>query len=300
MPYRNWTAAGAAVLVALAMAGCSKSNAGSQDQAITQVVQKKLNADTALAGDNITASTQNGVVTLTGTVTSNAARAAAAQDARLPGVTQVDDEIATNTPATDASMRRGQAPDAAAATAPAAPAPPATVEISSGRTLSVRLAQALSSSHAQAGQSWQGQVSKPLLVNGQIAIPQGAAVDGTIVAADAAGHFKGESRLVLKLTTLEFDGSSYDLSSRELVRESSSRGKNSAEKIGGGAALGALIGALAGHGKGAAIGAAAGAGTGTAVQAFTKAAAVNLAAETVLNFTLSAPLKVVPAAAVRQ
>jgi len=48
-----------------------------------------------------------------------------------------------------------------------------------------------------------------------------------------------------------------------------SRGKRSAEVIGGGAVLGAIIGGLAGGGKGAAIGAGVGAGSGTAVQALT-------------------------------
>ncbi|MGH9475840.1 MAG: BON domain-containing protein [Terriglobales bacterium] len=307
MRYQKLTAAGAAVVLALAMAACSKSNAGSQDQAITQSVQKNLNADNALQGDNIIAATQNGVVTLSGTVTSNAARTQAAQDAQVPGVTQVDNQIATNTPANPAATagsamsaqppspsRRRETP--ASASQPAAPAAPATVEIDSGRTLAVRLSQQLSSADAQPGQNWQGQISTPVRVNGQIAIPQGAAVSGTIVAADASGKFRGRSRLVLRLTTLEFNGASYDLSSKEITRETSARGSNTAKKIGIGAAIGTAIGAIAGGGKGAALGAAAGAGTGTAAQEFSKAPEVNLPSETVLQFSLAAPLKVVPAA----
>ncbi|HXX27301.1 MAG TPA: hypothetical protein VEI99_02490, partial [Terriglobales bacterium] len=59
------------------------------------------------------------------------------------------------------------------------------------------------------------------------------------------------------------------------------------------AGIGALIGALAGGGKGAAIGAAAGGGVGGGVQAATKGQQIKLASETVLNFTLQAPVTVI-------
>ena len=56
--------------------------------------------------------------------------------------------------------------------------------------------------------------------------------------------------------------------------------------IGGTAAVGAFIGALAGGGKGAAIGAGAGAGAGTAGAAATGKKDVRLPAEAVVSFTL--------------
>jgi hypothetical protein len=172
------------------------------------------------------------------------------------------------------------------------------VEVESGTALNVRLTQALSSATASAGGDFHGTLSNPILVNGQIAIPRGADVTGRIVAADSAGHFKGQSRLELKLAAVSYNGQSYDLSSGTLSRVASSRSTRSTEAIGGGAAVGALIGALAGHGKGAAIGALAGGGAGTAAQALTKPAEVELPAETVLKFTLSAPVQVVPAASI--
>ena len=65
--------------------------------------------------------------------------------------------------------------------------------------------------------------------------------------------------------------------------------------------VGSIIGALAGGGKGAAIGAAAGAGVGGGVQAATKSQQIKLPSETVLNFTLQAPITVIqPAASNRQ
>ncbi len=297
---------GGLVLVA-SLTACTKSNALSPDQQKNAAVEKSLGADPALAGATVTASTENGVVTLTGNVNSEAARTAAAKDAQVPGVTEVDNQIATLEPAGGSMAMTAQ--PAAAMTArsstaraaqPAAPAPlraATPVQVETGTVLRARLAQALSSASASAGQPFSATLAAPVLVNGQIAIPQGAKITGTVAAADSAGHFKGQSRLVLTLAQLSYNGQTYSLHTQDDTRLAASRGKRSAETIGGGAALGTLIGALAGHGKGAAIGAAVGAGAGTAAQAMTKPEEVDLPVESVLPFTLSAPLQVVPAAA---
>ncbi|MGH9478760.1 MAG: BON domain-containing protein [Terriglobales bacterium] len=291
--------------LSLALGGCSKSSAGNNDQALTAAVQSKLTADPALKGTGLTANVENGVATLTGTASSDAERTAAAMDAQVPGVTQVNNEIATNTPANGATVApvAGMKADThAARSAPASSSAmmamhaAAPVEVEAGTPISIRLTQPLSSATASAGQSFDATVDAPILVNGAVAVPKGALVTGTVAAADSAGHFKGQSRLVLKLSQLSYDGQSYDLSTQSVTRLASSRGKRSAIAIGGGAALGAVIGALAGHGKGAAIGAAGGAGAGTAAEALTKPAEVALPAETVLRFHLASALQVVPAA----
>jgi hypothetical protein len=62
--------------------------------------------------------------------------------------------------------------------------------------------------------------------------------------------------------------------------------KRNAVAVGGGAGLGAAIGAIAGGGTGAAIGAAAGAGAGTAGAYATGKREVTLPAETALLFTV--------------
>lgn len=71
-----------------------------------------------------------------------------------------------------------------------------------------------------------------------------------------------------------------------------SRGKNTAEKVGGGAALGAIIGALAGGGKGAAIGAGVGAAGGGVYQGATHGQQVRIPSETKLDFQLDQPVTV--------
>ena len=56
--------------------------------------------------------------------------------------------------------------------------------------------------------------------------------------------------------------------------------------------MGALLGAVIGHGKGAAIGAATGAGVGTAAEAATKGQQIQIASEVKLDFALQAPVDV--------
>jgi hypothetical protein len=58
--------------------------------------------------------------------------------------------------------------------------------------------------------------------------------------------------------------------------------------------LGAIIGGIAGGGKGAAIGAGAGAAAGMGVQAITKGEKIELKPESMLQFSLQAPVTVTP------
>ena len=76
----------------------------------------------------------------------------------------------------------------------------------------------------------------------------------------SAGKFAGQSEVVLQLDKIKSGGQTYDLQTDQYKKTGSSRGKNTAEKVGGGAVIGSIIGAIAGGGKGAAIGAAAGGG----------------------------------------
>ena len=77
-----------------------------------------------------------------------------------------------------------------------------------------------------------------------------------------------------------------------MTRTEKGKGKRTAVMAGGGAALGALIGGLAGHGKGAAVGAVAGGGAGTGGAAFTGNKDIVLPAESAVTFTLSQSLQV--------
>ena len=178
---------------------------------------------------------------------------------------------------------------------PPPPPPPQKVTIPAGTTLAVRLVDGLDSEKNQPGETFRATLNSPLSVEGDIAIPAGYDVEGHVVDVKSAGKFAGQSLLVLQLDRISVNGKSYAVTTDQYKRQGSSRGKNTAEKVGAGAAIGAIIGGLAGGGKGAGIGAAAGGGLGGGVQAATKGQQIKLPSETVLNFTLQNPLTVIPA-----
>jgi hypothetical protein len=185
------------------------------------------------------------------------------------------------------------APVAAVPSTPPPPPPAKKVTIPSGTTLAVRLVDTIDSETSQPGQTFHATLDSPLAVEGDVAVPSGYDVEGHIVDVKSAGKFAGQSVLALQLDRISAGGKYYNLQTDQYRRQGTSRGKNTAEKVGAGAGIGAIIGAIAGGGKGAAIGAAAGGGLGGGVQAATKGQQIKLPSETVLNFTLQAPLTVI-------
>lgn len=204
----------------------------------------------------------------------------------------------SNAPTQVAQTEPPPAPEPAPAPAPPAPPPPPPppqkVTIPSGTTLAIRLVDPIDSETAAQGQTFHATLNSPLAVDGDTAIPAGYNVEGHVVTVQSAGKFAGQSLLVLQLDRISAAGKFYNIQTDQYKKQGSSRGKNTVEKVGAGAGIGALIGALAGGGKGAAIGAAAGGGLGAGAQTVTHSQQIKLPSETVLNFTLQAPLTVVP------
>lgn len=198
-----------------------------------------------------------------------------------------------NTPSAPVAAMAPPAPVAAVPSTPPPPPPPKKVTIPSGTTLAVRLVDSIDSETSQQGQTFHATLDSPLAVDGEVVIPSGYDVEGHLVEVKSAGKFAGQSVVALQLDRISAGGKYYSLQTDQYRRQGSSRGKNTAAKVGTGAGIGAIIGAIAGGGKGAAIGAAAGGGLGGGVQAATKGQQIKLPSETVLNFTLQAPLTVV-------
>ena len=176
-------------------------------------------------------------------------------------------------------------------TPPPPPKPVAQqVTLPAGTDLPVILTEALDTKTAQPNDVFHGTLAHDLVVNGVVAIPKGANVMGQVIDAKGAAHFKGQSYLSIALTEVSAYGRQIQIQTDAYSRAGKARGKNTAEKAGGGAALGALIGALAGGGKGAAIGAIAGGGAGAGVNAVTRGQEVQIPSETRLDFHLQAPV----------
>jgi len=168
-----------------------------------------------------------------------------------------------------------------------------SMEVSEGTEIVVRTNDAIDSTTAQEGQSFSGEVQEAVNdASGQVLIPKGSDARLAIRKASSGGT-TGSPQLVLALDTLTIRGHRYDVSSAD-VEQGNNRGigknRRTAEYIGGGAALGTLLGAIAGGGKGAAIGAVAGAAAGGTAQVLTKGKEVKIPAETTLRFRLDQPL----------
>lgn len=175
---------------------------------------------------------------------------------------------------------------------PPAPPSPAEVTIPAQTEISVRLNQSLATNRATAGDPFFATVADPVEVNGQVVIPQGAAVKGRVISVSSAGRLKGVAKIRLTLDSVEVRGSSYDLSSNTFARIGEKHKKRNWEMIGGGGGGGALLGALAGGGKGLLIGAPIGAGAGLAGSALTGKSDLVIPAETAMTFRLLAPLEI--------
>ena len=202
---------------------------------------------------------------------------------------------ADNKPASEPPPQITPLPANNPAATPAPPAPPAPRKliIDQGTQLAVRLIDPIDSEKNQTGDTFHATLNTPLTSDGEQAVPAGVEVVGHLVDVKSAGKFKGQSVVVLQLDSLSAGGKTYNLQTDQYRKEGKSRGKNTAEKVGGGAILGGIIGAIAGGGKGAAIGTAAGAGVGAGAQEVSKSQQIKLPSETVLNFTLQAPITVV-------
>jgi BON domain len=186
-------------------------------------------------------------------------------------------------------------PPAPAVVAPPPPPPPVKVTIAQGTQLSVRLSEPLDTTANQPGQNFHATLNTAITADGDEVVPAGSDVIGHIVDLKSSGKFTGQSALVLQLDSIASGGKTYNIQTDQYKKEGTGRGKNTAEKVGGGAVLGGIIGALAGGGKGAAIGATVGAGAGGGVQAASKAPQIKIPAETIMAFTLQAPVTVVKA-----
>ena len=170
-------------------------------------------------------------------------------------------------------------------------APPAGIELPRGTVLTVRMIDPVDSDVNRVGETFRASIDEPVVVGSDQLISRGADVVVKLVDDKQAGKISGRTVLTLDLVSVVVNGRSIDVNTEAVSRESTSRTGRSEKVIGGGAALGAIIGALAGGGKGAAIGAVTGAGAGTAVQVATKGERVKIPSETRLTFTLEYPVR---------
>ena len=156
--------------------------------------------------------------------------------------------------------------------------------------ITVRMIDAVDSEKARLGETFRASLDEPIVVGGREVIPRGADVLTKLVADQKSGKIEGRTVLTLAIQTITVDGRPVDVTTSDVLTASNSRGKKSAGVIGGGAALGAIIGGIVGGGKGAAIGAGSGAAVGAGTQVLTGGQKVKIPSETRLSFRLQNPV----------
>jgi hypothetical protein len=234
---------------------------------------------------------------------------AQSQSAAPPANPDTSTPSAATAPATSASAPAPAPAQAAPAPAPVpapqtAPPPPpsaqqasnvapqpAPVVVPDGTTLRIRINQHISVKTSHAGDSFDGTIVDPVVVNGAEVIPAGSVANGLVVESKRRGRFKGSSVLELKLVGLEVNGRHYRLDTSTVARTKKGKGKRTAAFIGGGAGVGMLIGGVATGGVGLLIGGLSGAGAGTLGAAFTGNRDIDIPAETVMSFRLAQPIQ---------
>jgi hypothetical protein len=165
-------------------------------------------------------------------------------------------------------------------------------EVPAGTAIVVRLIDDVDSQRDSVGQTFKASLDEPVMAGERTLIPRNADVLLKLTEDKQSGKISGKTELTLDVVSVQVNGRMVDVDTQEVSRASGSRTSKSGQVIGGGTALGAIIGAIAGGGKGAAIGAISGAAAGGAVQVMTKGEKVKIPSETRLTFTLQQPLHI--------
>src|SRR6266852_7502594 len=196
--------------------------------------------------------------------------------------------------ATDPNSSTSTPDSGASSSKPAREAPPRPrpIVVPAETVISVVLDERVGSKISTPGQTFTATLREPVEVDGRVAIPKGARATGIVRDAKPAGRFKGGAVLELTLTSIEVNGTNYDVHTTSPTETSKGKGKRTAAMVGGGAGGGALIGGLAGGGKGAIIGGLIGAAAGTGGAGLTGNRDIKLPAETPLTFKLVDPLEI--------
>jgi len=151
------------------------------------------------------------------------------------------------------------------------------VTIPEGTVIELRMDSGLNSETSQVNDAFKASVVRSVLIDGRIAVPENSTVNGRVTMVQPAERSSRSGVIGVEFNQLSINGKAYSIEGtltslhadeRKQIIDEQSRvtGKSSTPRnilfIGGGAGVGAAIGAIAGGGKGAGIGALTGGGIG--------------------------------------
>ena len=162
-------------------------------------------------------------------------------------------------------------------------------EAPGGTQLVVRTVETIDSRNAGANQLFSAIVEQDMRgVSGGVMVPEGSSVQ-LMIRQIASGGTTGSEEIVLDVQSITVKGRRYVVSTADLAMENATgigRNKRTAEMVGAGAAIGTVIGSVAGGGNDAAAPVLAGAAGGADAQVSTRGRDVQVPAETILIFRL--------------
>jgi len=169
----------------------------SQDQRILAEVKRRFAAEHAFDGMSISPSVRRGIVTLSGTVNSQAAKVLASKEIEdVDGIKSVMNNL-----------------NVAGGTASASPSGAAAGEVEDkkvilpfGTVLPVHLSKEISSKTAKANDVFYGTIASDVNANGYLLVPSGTPVQGTVKEARSGGLLTGAASLTIDVDqmTLNF------------------------------------------------------------------------------------------------
>ena len=151
------------------------------------------------------------------------------------------------------------------------------VIIPEGTVIELRMDTGLNSATSRVNDSFKASVARSVSIDGTIAVPENGSVTGRVTAVQPAQSNSRSGMIGVEFNQLSINGRTYAIDGmltslragerKQIIeQEGQVSGKSSTSRtilfIGGGAGVGAAIGAIAGGGKGAGIGALTGGGLG--------------------------------------
>jgi type IV secretory pathway VirB10-like protein len=147
-----------------------------------------------------------------------------------------------------------------------------------GTELQLVLEQPLSSTRTQVGDVVTARVERAISDDGRIVLPGGTVLQGRVTEARGSGRVSGRARVAVDFDRIVVRGRTQELDVSPVVAEAPGEGSRDAKVVGGSAAAGAILGAIANGGKGAVKGAVIGAGAGGAAVLVTKGKEIEMPA----------------------
>lgn len=105
---------------------------------------------------------------------------------------------------------------------------PPTTRLAEGASMTIHLQKTLSSASAQAGDSFEGTLDDPVVVDGQPLIPRGSAVTGRVLDAKPSGSGRNLGYMRIALVSVNVGGKTVLIETSSIFAKAASQGERAA------------------------------------------------------------------------